>query len=178
MALLSLERPRGVKKVSWLTLLGIVLVPLAIGGLLVWALWNPTDRLDQITAAVVNEDTPVEINGQTVPLGRQLAAGLVTGGTETTATSSPTPVPNVSGSDSSGNFTWVLTDKDDAAQGLADGTYATVVTIPPSSRPPPPPTPETPQRRRRRRSTSRRATRRSSSTTPSRRPSPARPRRS
>ncbi|MWV59105.1 YhgE/Pip domain-containing protein [Rathayibacter sp. VKM Ac-2754] len=130
MALLSLERPRGVKKVSWLTLLGIVLVPLAIGGLLVWALWNPTDRLDQITAAVVNEDTPVEINGQTVPLGRQLAAGLVTGGTESTATASPTPVPNVSGSDSSGNFTWVLTDKDDAAQGLADGTYATVVTIP------------------------------------------------
>ena len=93
MALLSLERPRGVKKVSWLTLLGIVLVPLAIGGLLVWALWNPTDRLDQITAAVVNEDTPVEINGQTVPLGRQLAAGLVTGGTESTATPSPTPVP-------------------------------------------------------------------------------------
>ncbi|KQQ06259.1 MULTISPECIES: YhgE/Pip domain-containing protein [unclassified Rathayibacter] len=130
MALLSLERPRGVKKVSWLTLLGIVMVPLAIGGLLVWALWNPTDRLDTITAAVVNEDTPVEINGQTVPLGRQLAAGLVTGGTESTATPSPTPVPNVSGSDSTGNFTWVLTDKDDAAQGLADGTYATVVTIP------------------------------------------------
>ncbi|PPI68132.1 hypothetical protein C5E12_12085 [Rathayibacter rathayi] len=141
MALLSLERPRGVKKVSWLTLLGIVLVPLVIGGLLVWALWNPTERLDTITAAVVNEDTPVEINGQTVPLGRQLAAGLVTGGTGSaspadpaTATPSitPTPAPNVSGSDSTGNFTWVLTDKDDAAEGLADGSYATVVTIPSS----------------------------------------------
>lgn len=136
MSLLSLERPRGVKKVSWLTVLGIVLVPLVIGGLLVWALWNPTERLDRITAAVVNDDTPVEINGQTVPLGRQLAAGLVTGGADSGSTATPTPsasatpVANVSGSDSSENFTWVLTDKDDAAQGLADGSYATVVTIP------------------------------------------------
>ncbi|NRG42007.1 YhgE/Pip domain-containing protein [Rathayibacter sp. VKM Ac-2835] len=142
MALFSLERPRGVKKVSWVTLLGIVLVPLVIGGLLVWALWNPTERLDTITAAVVNEDTPVEINGQTVPLGRQLAAGLVTGGETDAATPSPSasgtpspsasPAANVSGSDSTGNFTWVLTDKDDAAEGLADGSYATVVTIPSS----------------------------------------------
>ncbi|MBF4460941.1 MULTISPECIES: YhgE/Pip domain-containing protein [unclassified Rathayibacter] len=137
MALFSLERPRGVKKVSWVTLLGIVLVPLVIGGLLVWALWNPTERLNSITAAVVNEDTPVQINGQTVPLGRQLAAGLVTGGaasSDPTATAtpsaSPTPVPDVSGSTSTTNFTWVLTDKDDAAKGLADGSYATVVTIP------------------------------------------------
>ncbi|AZZ56744.1 YhgE/Pip domain-containing protein [Rathayibacter iranicus] len=131
----SLERPRGVKKVSGVTLLGIVLVPLVIGGLLVWALWNPTERLDRITAAVVNEDTPVEVNGQTVPLGRQLASGLVTGGNDSsTATPSPstTLAPNVSGSDSTGNFTWVLTDKDDAAKGLADGSYATVVTIPSS----------------------------------------------
>ncbi|MCJ1703041.1 YhgE/Pip domain-containing protein [Rathayibacter sp. VKM Ac-2926] len=142
MALFSLERPRGVKKVSWVTLLGIVLVPLVIGGLLVWALWNPTERLDTITAAVVNEDTPVELNGQTVPLGRQLAAGLVTGGETDAATPAPSasgtpspsasPAANVSGSDSTGNFTWVLTDKDDAAKGLADGSYATVVTIPSS----------------------------------------------
>ncbi|ROQ03406.1 putative membrane protein [Rathayibacter sp. PhB93] len=142
MALFSLERPRGVKKVSWVTLLGIVLVPLVIGGLLVWALWNPTERLDTITAAVVNEDTPVEVNGQTVPLGRQLAAGLVTGGETDAATPAPSasgtpspsssPAANVSGSDSTGNFTWVLTDKDDAAKGLADGSYATVVTIPSS----------------------------------------------
>ncbi|ROP49493.1 MULTISPECIES: YhgE/Pip domain-containing protein [unclassified Rathayibacter] len=142
MALFSLERPRGVKKVSWVTLLGIVLVPLVIGGLLVWALWNPTERLDTITAAVVNEDTPVELNGQTVPLGRQLAAGLVTGGETDAATPTPSasvtpspsssPAANVSGSDSTGNFTWVLTDKDDAAKGLADGSYATVVTIPSS----------------------------------------------
>ncbi|NQX25819.1 YhgE/Pip domain-containing protein [Microbacteriaceae bacterium VKM Ac-2854] len=126
MALFSLERPRGTKKVTWFTVLGIILVPLAIGGLLVWALWNPTERLDNITAAVVNNDTPVQLNGQTVPLGRQLASGLVTGG-ETTSASA---VANVSGSDSSQNFTWVLTDADDAASGLASGEYATVVTIP------------------------------------------------
>lgn len=126
MALFSLERPRGSKKVTWFTVLGIILVPLAIGGLLVWALWNPTERLNNITAAVVNNDTPVQLNGQTVPLGRQLAAGLVTGG-ETTSTAA---VANVSGSDSSENFTWVLTDADDAASGLASGDYATVVTIP------------------------------------------------
>lgn len=150
-ALLRPERARTSGRATWFTVLGLVLVPLTIGGLLTWALWQPTQRLNRVQAAVVNLDTPVTVKGQTVPLGRQLAAGLVTssGATDASssgptaspsaaATASPAPsasatpgaVKNVSGSDSSGNFTWVVTNAADAAAGLADGRFATVVTIP------------------------------------------------
>ncbi|GAA1443027.1 YhgE/Pip domain-containing protein [Leifsonia poae] len=109
-SIFSLERMRSDKRVTWLTIAGILLVPLVIGGLLVWALWNPTERLGDVKAAVVNLDQPVKVGGQTVPLGRQLSAGLLDG--------------------TSDNFSWVLTDEKDAASGLADGTYVSVVTIP------------------------------------------------
>ena len=72
------QRARSSGRPSWWTAVGLVLVPLLIGGLLVWALWKPDERLDRIEAAVVNQDEPVTVDGQTVPLGRQLAAGLVT----------------------------------------------------------------------------------------------------
>lgn len=121
-----IERATTTGRAGWLTIAGILLVPLAVGGLLLAGLWKPADRLEQVTAAIVNDDEPVELDGQTVPLGRQLAAGLVTGGSdaEDGATAS------VSSSNVQQNFTWVLTDADDAAEGLADGSYATVVTIP------------------------------------------------
>jgi putative membrane protein len=96
---------------------GIVLVPFVIAGVLVWALWNPQDRLDSMQAAVVNNDQPVTVNGQTVPLGRELAAGLV-------GTAKP-------GSKAAGqNFDWVITDSADAKSGLASGRYSAVITIP------------------------------------------------
>ncbi|MDR6970129.1 YhgE/Pip domain-containing protein [Leifsonia shinshuensis] len=109
-SLFSLERMRSDKRVTWLTIVGILLVPIVIGGLLVWALWNPTERLHDVKAAVVNLDQPVKVNGQTVPLGRQLSAGLLDSAND--------------------NFTWVLSDKKDADKGLASGEYVSVVTIP------------------------------------------------
>jgi putative membrane protein len=98
---------------SPLTVLGLVLVPLIVAGLLVWGLWSPEDRLNTVTAAIVNNDQPVSVGDQYVPLGRQLAAGLVDGA-DTGAT----------------NFTWVITDASGAAQGLTSGEYVAVVTIP------------------------------------------------
>lgn len=137
MTRLTIERARTRTPVRVLTVLGILLVPAAIGGLLLAGLWTPADRLEQVTAAVVNEDEPVEIDGRTVPLGRQLTAGLVTGdsgtadaGDAASDSSDSGRAANVSGSDDPGNFTWVITDADDAAAGLAAGDYATVVTIP------------------------------------------------
>lgn len=177
-AALRPERARSSGRPGWVTVVGLVLVPLLVGGLLVWALWQPDQRLSRIQAAVVNLDQPVTVNGQTVPLGRQLAAGLVTSsgttstttatstasasagatasagagatasagageaasaagssaaassGAATTSTASTGDVPSVSGHDSSTNFTWVVTSAADAASGLTDGRYATVVTIP------------------------------------------------
>ncbi|MBL3688184.1 YhgE/Pip domain-containing protein [Leucobacter zeae] len=120
---LPLARIRGRRPVTWTTILGLVLVPLTVAGVLVWGLWNPTDRLASVTAAVVNDDEPVELDGQTVPLGRLLAGELVGGGED--------PADAAGSSDASdANFTWVLTDADDAQEGLEDGRYSTVVTIP------------------------------------------------
>lgn len=110
---LSIERSRSRRPVTWLTLLGVLLLPVVIGGVLVAALYNPVERLDSLTAAIVNEDEPVTIDGRTAPLGRQLAAGLVEGSDELES-----------------NLTWTISNADDAASGLADGTYAAVITIP------------------------------------------------
>lgn len=110
---LSIERARSRRPVTWITLIGVMLLPVLIGGILVAALYNPVERLDRISAAIVNEDDPVTLNGQTVPLGRQLTAGLVEGS-----------------DDQPSNIDWTITNADDAAAGLGDGTYLAVVTIP------------------------------------------------
>ncbi|WP_349428587.1 YhgE/Pip domain-containing protein [Microbacterium sp. LWS13-1.2] len=109
----AVERARSRRPVTWLTLVGVLLLPVVIGGILVAALYNPVERLDSLTAAIVNEDEPVTIDGQTVPLGRQLTAGLVEGSDELDS-----------------NLTWTISNEEDAEAGLADGTYAAVITIP------------------------------------------------
>ncbi|MYW97653.1 ABC transporter permease [Amycolatopsis rubida] len=95
---------------TWRTWAGLIAVPLIVMGLLTWAFWTPDANHGTAKAAVVNYDEPVQVNGQTIPLGRQLAGYLT------------------HSEDSS--YTWVLTDADDAASGLADGSYAATVTIP------------------------------------------------
>ncbi|QKJ18530.1 YhgE/Pip domain-containing protein [Microbacterium hominis] len=110
---LPIERARSRRPITWLTLIGVILLPAVIGGILVAALYNPTERLDSLNAAVVNEDEAVTIDGQLVPLGRQLTAGLVEGS-----------------DDLDSNLTWTISNPDDAEEGLADGTYAAVITIP------------------------------------------------
>lgn len=110
---LPIERARTRRPITWLTVLGVILLPVLIGGVLVAALYNPTERLDNITAAIVNNDEPVTIDGQIVPLGRQLTAGLVEGSDEV-----------------DGNLNWIISNTADAAAGLADGTFSAVVTIP------------------------------------------------
>lgn len=97
-------------------LVAITIIPMLYAGLLVWANLDPANRLDNVTAAIVNEDEPVTLTGedgdeQIVPLGRTLAGELTS-------------------NDEGNNWDWVLTDADDARDGLEDGTYAAVITIP------------------------------------------------
>lgn len=129
MSALRAERVGAPRRTSWLTIVGLVLVPLVVGGLLTWALWEPTQRLERITAAVVNDDEPVQLDGQTVPLGRQLSAALVTGQAAVDPDAA-TGDENVAGSSNPTSFTWILTDSAHAKDGVADGTYDAVVTIP------------------------------------------------
>ncbi|GAA1961013.1 hypothetical protein [Agromyces allii] len=167
----------GRERITRLGIAGVLAAPLLIGGVLTWALTQPTSSLDRVTAAIVNDDVPVTVNGSTVPLGRQFAAGLIAGGSAdasgssdassgtgaSTATATPTPAPTPTADPSAspgatasptgtptltptpdpaaaipidtsngGNFSWVLTNDDDAAAGLRSGRYAAVVTIPAS----------------------------------------------
>jgi putative membrane protein len=109
----SLERASSSRRIGLWSVVGLVLVPLVVAAGFLWATWDSTTRLDRVQAAVVNLDQPVKLKGQTVPLGRQLAGGLVTASPEQ-------------------NFDWVLTDEADASSGLDSGRYAAVVTIPPT----------------------------------------------
>ena len=61
---------------SWLTALILLLVPLLVGGGLVWGTSRADAGLKGVQAAIVNNDEMVTVNGQVMPLGRQLAAEL------------------------------------------------------------------------------------------------------
>lgn len=94
---------------SWRTWTGLLVLPVLVMSLFLWAFWSPQTNHGAAKAAVVNNDEPVTIDGQTIPLGRQLAANLTT---------------------STAAYSWVLTDAADARDGLARGDYGAVVTIP------------------------------------------------
>jgi putative membrane protein len=123
----------GMERISGWAAVGLVLLPAVIGGLLTWGLSAPTAQLERVTAAIVNDDVAVTVDGTSVPLGRQFAAGLIAGGgdsvsggtsTSGSATAESAPAASVD------NFTWVLTNDTEARSGLVAGRYATVVTIP------------------------------------------------
>lgn len=119
----------GTDRTRVLTLVGLALAPLILVGVLSWGLLAPGQHLDRVTAAVVNNDQPVTTNGKTIPLGRQFAGALISGGTVSAADSGATEPPPT---DDTSNFDWVLTNDDEARTGLQSGRYAAVLTIPPS----------------------------------------------
>jgi putative membrane protein len=125
--MITLERADGSRPVGFWSLVGLLLVPLVLAGGFLATTWKSTDRLDRVQAAIVNLDEPVTINKQLVPLGRQLAGGLVNGDGPAAAGGNGAVVPPGKKSDT--NFAWVLTDADDASSGLGTGRYAAVVTI-------------------------------------------------
>lgn len=96
-------------RVSWPALVALILVPLLTVAALITLGGNSFD--ERVSAAVVNLDEAVELDGQTVPLGRQLAGAMLERDGE--------------------NIGWTLADAKSAKDGLASGTYAAVVTIPP-----------------------------------------------
>jgi YhgE/Pip-like protein len=101
-------------------LAGLIIVPLAVGGLFAGALASADQRIDTIPAIVVNNDTMVDLaqpDGTTTPVlaGRQLV-------TELTA-------PRADGKPSAG-FDWAISNSADAADALAAGDAYAVLTIP------------------------------------------------
>lgn len=104
--MLRIERSHSTRRVTWWTLLGLLLIPLIVAGGL-FAAARPNTQA--VKAAVVNLDKYVTINGQIVPLGRQLAASMV---------------------DQNENISWTLADLPSAERGLTTGEYSAVVVIP------------------------------------------------
>src|SRR4051812_1911134 len=88
-----------------------VLLPLVAASLLIWSATGRASNLDKIPVAIVNNDTIIT-DPQPMAAGRSLTAAL---------THPATP---------SKNLQWVLTDEDNAAQGLKDGSFYAVLTIP------------------------------------------------
>lgn len=115
----------GAERLARPALIGVIVVPLLIGGVLGWALATPVAHPERVTAAIVDDDQPVTIDGQTVPLGRELSAGLISGGAPADDGEDVAPPAGPT-------FTWVLTNAEDAASGLSSGRYVAVVTIPSS----------------------------------------------
>ncbi|WP_438854449.1 YhgE/Pip domain-containing protein [Agromyces sp. M3QZ16-3] len=128
----SFSSTDGAERLGALGIVGVLLLPLAIAGLLAWGLAAPVSDFDRVTAAIVNDDEPVQLNGQTVPLGREFAAGLIGGIAGEGAPDDPGADATATPAPSGPNFTWILTNDGDAATGLRDGRYAAVLTIPPS----------------------------------------------
>ena len=96
------------RRVTWPAVVALVLVPLLAVAALIGLSAPGGD--EQVDAAVVNLDEAVTLDGQIVPLGRQLAAAMIEREGE--------------------NVTWTLADAPSASEGLASGRFAAVVTIP------------------------------------------------
>ncbi|MFC6148712.1 MULTISPECIES: YhgE/Pip domain-containing protein [Mumia] len=88
-----------------------VLLPLVSAAVVIWSVADREEKLDTVPVAVVNNDKIIS-DPQPMAAGRALTASL---------TDSTTTDPNLD---------WTLTDADDAADGLRDGDYYAVLTIP------------------------------------------------
>ncbi len=94
----------------------VVLVPLTVAGLLTWSLGGSAGDVGAIRAAVVDLD-----QGGTVPAADGTIETLALGADLEDALTAPA---------GDGGFTWIATDGPEAADGLRDGRYAAVLTVP------------------------------------------------
>ncbi|QBR93831.1 YhgE/Pip family protein [Nocardioides euryhalodurans] len=96
----------------WLGTIAVsVVLPLLAAWVLVWSTADRREALDRVPVAIVNSDT-ILTDPQPMAAGRALSASLL----------------DPSSDDE--QLDWTLTDADDAGDGLRDGTYYAVLTIP------------------------------------------------
>jgi putative membrane protein len=86
----------------------LALIPLLYSGLYLWAFWDPFGRVDRLPVALVNQDRPAAADGREVRAGDELERELLR----------------------RGDLDWHAVDAPEAADGLADGRYYVVFTIP------------------------------------------------
>ncbi|WP_432457121.1 YhgE/Pip family protein [Cellulomonas iranensis] len=87
----------------------LFVIPLIYGALYLWAFWAPTDHLDRLPVALVDQDVAVtRTDGTELHAGADVTQRLLDGG----------------------DLGWRLVDAKTAADGVADGSYYFSVTIP------------------------------------------------
>lgn len=106
LALSELRRFRGRLPLAALGFL--LLVPTLYGSLYLWSNWDPYGRSGDIPVAVVNLDRPVRAEGREVAAGDEFVKQLR----------------------ARRELDWNFTGPDDAADGLQDGRYLMVITVP------------------------------------------------
>lgn len=106
LALSELRRFRGRLPLAALGFL--LIVPTLYGSLYLWSNWDPYGRSGDIPVAVVNEDRPVRADGREVAAGDEFVKQLR----------------------ARRELDWHFTDAGDAADGLQEGRYLMVITVP------------------------------------------------
>lgn len=86
----------------------VALIPLLYGALYLWSSWDPYSKIDELPVALVNLDQPVVSEGEELHVGRDVADELL----------------------DSHDLGWSEVTADEAAEGLANGTYYQALTIP------------------------------------------------
>ncbi|MCH1983503.1 YhgE/Pip domain-containing protein [Ruminococcus sp. OA3] len=95
-------------KILLIVLIAIIAIPTIYTTLFLGSMWDPYGNLDKLPVAVVNNDQPAQYNGKTMDIGTNLVENLK--------------------EDSSLAFNFV--DSETAVQGLKNGTFYMVITIP------------------------------------------------
>lgn len=95
-------------KILLLVVIVIALIPAIYAGLFLASMWDPYGNVDKLPVAIVNEDEPAEYGDTTLTVGEQL-------------------VDNLKENDS---LAFNFVDEDVANEGLKNGTYYMVITIP------------------------------------------------
>ena len=91
-----------------IVLVFIIAIPAIYTTLFLGSMWDPYGKLDNLPVAVVNLDEPVEYEGETLNVGKNLVDKLK----------------------DDGSLCFNFTDADQAERGLKNGTYYMVITVP------------------------------------------------
>jgi putative membrane protein len=91
-----------------LAVVAMLAIPLLYGALYLWAYWDPTGNLDRLPVALVNADEGATRDGEPLRAGDDVVDELL----------------------DSDALDWRQVDADQAAAGVADGTYYFAVTLP------------------------------------------------
>ncbi|MDU4890327.1 MAG: YhgE/Pip domain-containing protein [Clostridium sp.] len=105
---LKQNKSQVLKIIKFIALVGIILIPTIYTTIFLGSMWDPYGKLDNLPVAVVNLDKSCDYNGEELAVGDELVKNLK--------------------KDASLNFSFV--DKETAQEGLDDGSYYMLITIP------------------------------------------------